>query len=70
MNDEEVTRLVPLAEMLAERKKRQAVEKRVKELEATEFHKVNQAFRIALVALGADPDQIIAEMNRSLQSKP
>ena len=56
--------------MLAERKKRQAVEKRVKELEATEFHKVNQAFRIALVALGADPDQIIAEMNRSLQSKP
>ena len=58
MNDEEVTRLVPLAEMLAERKKRQAVEKRVKELEATEFHKVNQAFRIALVALGgASPSE-------------
>jgi hypothetical protein len=64
VNDEEATRLVPLAEMLAERKKRQAFEQRVKELEATDLHKVNKAFRLALVALGADPEEIISELNR------
>jgi hypothetical protein len=62
VNHEE--RMVPLDKLLAERKKRQDAEHLVKELEATELHKRNLAFRVALVALGADPNEIIAEMNR------
>jgi hypothetical protein len=64
VRDEEGTLKVPLAEMLAERKKRQAAEQRVHELEAADPQKMIRAFRIALVALGADPEEIIAELNR------
>jgi hypothetical protein len=68
VSDERVPKVsderIPLEAFKAGRKKRQLAEQRVRELEETELHRVNKAFRIALVALGADPQEIIAEMNR------
>ncbi len=55
MIEGEQTKLVPSFRLREESSKRQRVEAKCAELE-----KQNHAFRIAIVALGADPEEIIA----------
>ena len=48
------------------RLKEEAEKRRIADAEANTPREQNQAFRIELIALGADPKEIIAELGHSL----